>query len=291
MLFNCAGFSSLIRGTAVMPAAAALIHRIMVVVCTNRTCCPVAVPCTAALMWRKWMVIYRVYFFSPKGALILTDLLLSSVGGKWQLQPVLTLSLWLHVCLVVPHWCPESALWEPGGDRRHSHAAGLPAPAVGGGTPPGGETEVQQCAGKQELENTRSTRQAQLHRLARRSDLNIYHCLINWRLERPFSGEECCPLWKPPPHSVFIPPPALQVLSLGHCRTSWAAGRCRGTTTTRRAASQTGAAWAPLLPNLSTKQERPRPHSWREPSPQRSRMCCNRIQKNVFSFPSDRTLQ
>lgn len=65
---------------------------------------------------------------------------------------------------------------------------------------------------------------------------------------------------------------AVQVLSSGHCRTSWAAGQCHETTTTRQAASPTGAAWAPLLPSPSTKRERPRRRSWRGRSPQRSRI-------------------
>lgn len=43
------------------------------------------------------------------------------------------------------------------------------------------------------------------------------------------------------PLSIHIAP-ALQVLSSGRCRTSWAAGQCHETTTTRQAASQTGAA-------------------------------------------------
>lgn len=63
----------------------------------------------------------------------------------------------------------------------------------------------------------------------------------------------------------------VQVLYSGHFRTSWEAGLCHGTITTRQVAFQTGAAWAHLLLNPCTKQERPLLHSWREPFPQRSR--------------------
>lgn len=175
---------------------------------------------------------------------------------------------------VVPHWRTEGALGEPGGDRRHSHAAGLPAPAAGRDTPPGGETEVQQRAGEQGLAYTRSACQAQLHCLARRSDLNIYYFRQkqkhSWLL-RASKKQSASYLYLSPSVLISPPPPAPQVLSSGRCKTSWAADRCHETTTTRRAASQTGVAWAPLLQNLSTKQERPLLHSWREPSPQRSR--------------------
>lgn len=94
-----------------------------------------------------------------------------------------------NVCIcfpVVPHRRTQGPFWESGGDRRHSHAARFPAPAAGRDTPPGGETQIQQRAGQQELAYTRSTCQAQLHRLARRSDmrfyLNIYQYLQSWRL-------------------------------------------------------------------------------------------------------------
>lgn len=79
--------------------------------------------------------------------------------------------------------------------------------------------------------------------------------------------------WRPLRYSY--PPSALQVPSLEHCRTSWAAGRCRGTTTTRQAAFQTGVAWPPLFQSLFLKQERPLLRLWREPSQQRSRSCCH----------------
>lgn len=69
----------------------------------------------------------------------------------------------------VPHRCPEGSVRERGGDRRHGHAARFPAPAAGRDTPPGGEAQVQQRAGQQELPHPRAARQAQLHRLARRS--------------------------------------------------------------------------------------------------------------------------
>lgn len=70
----------------------------------------------------------------------------------------------------VPHRCPEGSVRERGGDRRHGHAARFPAPAAGRDTPPGGEAQVQRRAGQQELPHPRAARQAQLHRLARRSE-------------------------------------------------------------------------------------------------------------------------
>lgn len=75
----------------------------------------------------------------------------------------------------------------------------------------------------------------------------------------------------------------VQVLYLGHFRTSWAAGLCHGTTTTRQVAFQTGVAWASLLLNPCTKQERPLLHSWREPFPQRSRLWYS---NSVLSLPN-----
>lgn len=99
---------------------------------------------------------------------------------------------------------------------------------------------------------------------------NLQHTLET--ICQPFSGFCLWPLISFG-KSVFIWFSSLQVLSSGRCRTSWAAGQCHETTTTRQAASQTGAVWAPLLLNPSTKQERPLLHSWREPSPQRSKMC------------------
>lgn len=77
--------------------------------------------------------------------------------------------------------------------------------------------------------------------------------------------------------------PAVQVLYLGHFRTSWAAGLCHGTTTTRQVASRTGVAWPPLLLSPCTKQERPLLHLWREPFPQRSRLW---HLNSVFSLPN-----
>lgn len=71
----------------------------------------------------------------------------------------------------MPHRHAQGALGEPGGDRRHRHAAGFPAPSAGRDSPPGGETQVQRRAGQQELANTRPACQAQLHRLARRSEM------------------------------------------------------------------------------------------------------------------------
>lgn len=82
----------------------------------------------------------------------------------------------------VPHWRSEGAVWECGGDRWHSHAAGFPAPTAGGDTPPGGEAQVQQRAGEQELPHPRSACQAQLHRLAGRWETNVKSILTYfWR--------------------------------------------------------------------------------------------------------------
>lgn len=78
----------------------------------------------------------------------------------------------VHVSLV-PHWCSEGAVGEPGSDRRHLHAARFPPPTLGWDTPPGGETEVQQRAGEQELPHTLSSSQAQLHRLAWGSEIKF----------------------------------------------------------------------------------------------------------------------
>lgn len=74
----------------------------------------------------------------------------------------------------VPHWHTEDARREPRGDRGHGHAARFPAPPAGRDTRPGGETQVQQFAGQQELPYTRSSSQAQLYRLARRSDRSFH---------------------------------------------------------------------------------------------------------------------
>lgn len=192
----------------------------------------------------------------------------------------------VHVFPAVPHWRPEGALGEPGGDRRHSHAAGFPAPAAGRDSPPGGETEVQHCAGKQESAHSRSTCQAQLHRLARRSDTGFYLIPPTWGCLK----KQHISLLKESFKEYCLYLHTLQVLSSGHYRTSWAAGRCHENITVRQAESQTGAAWVPLLPNLSTKQERRRLRSWREPSPQRSRLCCC-ISQTVYSPLPDRALQ
>lgn len=150
------------------------------------------------LKWINQRNIPIIHFPGCKTRAVGIYFLLSSVILGWKIND----GIWFMFFPVVPHWRTEGALWEPGGDRRHSHAAGFPAPAFDGDTPPGGETEVQHRAGKQELAYTRSTCQAQLHRLARRSDLNVYHCLLNWRQKQkrccwldkpscqPFSGEE-----------------------------------------------------------------------------------------------------
>lgn len=128
------------------------------------------------LKWINQTNIPIIHFPGCKARAVDTYFLLSSVTSGWKIND----GIWFMCFPVVPHWRTEGALWEPGGDRRHSHAAGIPAPAVDGDTPPGGETEVQHRAGKQELAYSRSTCQAQLYCLARRSDLNVYHCLPNW---------------------------------------------------------------------------------------------------------------
>lgn len=87
------------------------------------------------------------------------------------------------------------------------------------------------------------------------------------------------------PHYPHLHPTA-QVLYLELFRTSWAAGLCHGTITTRRVAFQTGAAWAPLLPSPCTKQERPLLRSWREPFPQRSRSW-HTWQTVYFIYPTE----
>lgn len=172
-----------------------------------------------ALKWINQRNVPIIHFPGCKTRAVGIYFLLSSVISGWKING----GIWFMFFPVVPHWRTEGALWEPGGDRRHSHAAGFPAPAFDGDTPPGGETQVQHRAGKQELAYTRSTCQAQLHRLARRSDLNVYHCLLNWRQKQkrccwldkpscqPFSGEEfegvlyVYIIWKAPPQYSYRP--------------------------------------------------------------------------------------
>lgn len=69
---------------------------------------------------------------------------------------------------LVPHRHQEAAGREPGGDRGHGDAAGVPAQAHGWDQTPGGETQVQGSSCHQNLQDSYSPCQIQLRGLAGR---------------------------------------------------------------------------------------------------------------------------
>lgn len=120
-------------------------------------------PCISLVRLVIFQLNMRKQQLGGRNGLTLRDLWKASSSGS-----LIYLGFFVSLCALVPHRHQEAAGREPGGDRGHCNAAGLPAQAHGWDQTPGGETQVQGGSCHQNLQDSHSPCQIQLRGLAGR---------------------------------------------------------------------------------------------------------------------------